>query len=380
MAEFSEDLWIQNRLRILRAFIYIYLFVSSFILSFVLVPFAKRVAIKYRVLDHPNERKIHETPRPRLGGLAIYFSLIIVILLNIAFMFLFRSSPYLIKYFPCIPEQIPIFLKVTKTLAAILAGSTIVLIIGVLDDIKGIYFSYHIKFLGQFLAVAIVILGGVKTGFMPSVFLNYAITAIWIVLITNSFNLLDNMDGLSAGVAIIASLILALVTASQGQFFSAMILFVYAGSIAGFLPYNLYPSKIFMGDTGSLFIGFLIGTLTVTSSYVTDLSTSLIPVIMPVLILSIPLFDTLSVILIRLKEGRPLFVGDKSHFSHRLVNLGMSEKGAVLFIYAVSFCVGIAATLLSSLPVWGSIILLAQAIILYILITTLMIIGKNRNV
>ena len=112
----------------------------------------------------------------------------------------------------------------------------------------------------------------------------------------------------------------------------------------------------------------------------TDLSTSLIPVITPVLILSIPLFDTLSVVFIRLKEGRFLFVGDKSHFSHRLVNLGMSEKGAVLFIYAVSFCVGIAATLLSSLPVWGSIILLAQAIILYMLITTLMIIGRTATI
>jgi UDP-GlcNAc:undecaprenyl-phosphate GlcNAc-1-phosphate transferase len=315
-----------------------------------------------------------------LGGLAIYASFMTLILVNVAFMFLFRESTLLLKYFPVIPAQIPLFLNVSWKLFMILAGCTIVLIVGILDDIKGTGFSYKKKFLGQFIAAAVVIGGGVKTSFMPTPFLNYLVTALWIVGITNSFNLLDNMDGLSPGVAVISSLMLAVITALQGQFFSATILCVYAGSTAGFLIYNFYPSTIFMGDAGSLFIGFLISTLTITSSYVTTESASLLPVIVPVLALSIPLYDTISVVIIRLKQRRPLFVGDKNHFSHRLLNLGMSERGAVLFIYLIAFCVGITAILLPGLPVWGSIVILLHALIIYAIITVLMILGAREGV
>lgn len=361
----------------MRISIYAYLLITSFLLAYLLVPLVKRIALRFNILDLPNERKMHNAPKPKLGGLAIYISIIVIIGINTALIFIFQSNPYLNHYFPFIPEQIPLLLNKSYTLAMIFLGSTVVLIIGILDDIEGINFSYKLKFSGQLLAVVIVIMGGVKTDFMPTPFLNYFITGLWIIGITNAFNLLDNMDGLSAGVAVISSLILAVVLAGQGQFFSAMILFVYAGSIAGFLPYNFYPSKIFMGDTGSLFIGFLIGSLTITSSYVTEESASLIPVIMPVVILSIPLYDTFSVIFIRLIEGRPLFIGDKSHFSHRLLARGMSEKGVVLFIYLIAFCVGVTATLLPSLSVWGSIIVLLQTFIIYTLITIFMITGKK---
>jgi UDP-GlcNAc:undecaprenyl-phosphate GlcNAc-1-phosphate transferase len=362
----------------MKIIIYIYLFFTSFIMTLALVPLVKRVAFRFHVMDEPNERKVHKKPKPRLGGLAIYASFMAVILLNVAFMFLFGESSLVSKYFPFITTQIPLFLNVSWKLFMILAGGTVVLIVGILDDIMGTGFSYRKKFLGQFIAVTIVMLAGVKTSFMPTPFLNYLITALWIVGITNSFNLLDNMDGLSSGVAVISSLVLVVITAMQGQFFSAMIFCVYAGSTAGFLPYNFYQSKIFMGDAGSLFIGFLIGTLTITSSYVTTQSPSLLPVIVPVLSLSIPLYDTISVIIIRLKLRRPLFVGDKNHFSHRLLNLGMSERGAVLFIYLIAFCVGITAILVPGLPLWGSIVILLQALIIYIVITVLMILGARE--
>jgi UDP-GlcNAc:undecaprenyl-phosphate GlcNAc-1-phosphate transferase len=362
----------------MKIIIYIYLFFASFILTYALVPLVKRVAFRFNIMDEPNERKVHKKPKPRLGGLAIYTSFMTVILVNAVFMFLFGESTPVSIYLPFIPAQIPLFLDASWKLFMILFGGTIVLIVGVLDDIQGTGFSYRKKFLGQFIAVTIVMIAGVKTSFMPTPFLNYLITALWIVGITNSFNLLDNMDGLSPGIAVISSLVLAVITAAQGQFFSAMILCVYAGSTAGFLPYNFYPSKIFMGDAGSLFIGFLIGTLTITSSYVTTQSASLLPVIVPVLSLSIPLYDTISVIIIRLKQRRSLFVGDKNHFSHRLLNLGMSERGAVLFIYLIAFCVGITATLVPVLPVWGSIVILLQAFIIYSIITVLMILGARE--
>jgi UDP-GlcNAc:undecaprenyl-phosphate GlcNAc-1-phosphate transferase len=199
----------------------------------------------------------------------------------------------------------------------------------------------------------------------------------WIVGITNSFNLLDNMDGLSSGIAVIISLILGVLTIQQGQYFSALLLLTLAGSILGFLRYNFNPSSIFMGDAGSLFIGYMLAALTVSTSYVTTRSMSQLPVLIPVLVLGVPLFDTFSVMIIRWKEKRPLFVGDKCHFSHRLVELGMSVRQAVVFIYLVTLCVGVSAILIPELPLFGSIIVLVQGALVFSLITLLMIKGKH---
>ena len=156
-------------------------------------------------------------------------------------------------------------------------------------------------------------------------------------------------------------------------------LITLTGACLGFLIYNFNPSKIFMGDGGSLFLGFIFGTLTVTGSYVVPTSGSLLPVVIPVLVLSIPLYDTFSVIFIRWREKRPLFIGDKKHFSHRLVELGMSHKNAVLFIYLVCLCVGIPAILLPYLSVGASLLVLVQAVIIYTLITILIAIGKQNQ-
>jgi UDP-GlcNAc:undecaprenyl-phosphate GlcNAc-1-phosphate transferase len=200
-----------------------------------------------------------------------------------------------------------------------------------------------------------------------------------VVGITNAFNLLDNMDGLSAGIAIIAAAIFLMITAAQAQIFSAMIFALLAGAIFGFLLHNFYPAKIFMGDTGSLFLGYLLAALSITSSYVVPTSVNLLPVLTPLLILSLPIFDTLSVMFIRYKEGRPLFTGDRRHFSHRLVELGMSERGAVIFIYLVALSVGVAASLLPYLPLWGQILVLLQTVAIYTMITILMHVAKRRH-
>lgn len=363
----------------MRSFVYCYIFITSFLLSFLLVPLFKRIAVKRGILDYPNERKIHQGFKPLLGGLAIYTSFMIVILANVFGLLLLRSNPLFAGLLPEMVRQVPRLMMVLPGLMAILAGGSLVVLIGLIDDIRGPDFSYKIKFCGQVAAALILALGGVRTSFMPTPLLNYLITVLWVVGITNAFNFLDNMDGLSAGVATISSLIFFTVTARQGQFFSALILLVYAGSALGFLPYNFYPSKIFMGDAGSMFLGYVLGALTVISSYVTPKSASLLPVIMPLIILGVPLFDTLSVIYIRLRERRPIYIGDRRHFSHRLVDLGMSQREAVIFIYLVTFCVGITATLLPEVGSWESILILVQAGVILGIITFLMIVGDRER-
>lgn len=356
---------------------YFFVLLSSFLLSLILVPVVKKISFTFGILDHPGERKVHSAPKPLMGGLAIYLALMAVIWGNIGGLFLFKDHALVLKIFPSLVEQIPKVVETLPSLGVVLAGGTLVMLIGMIDDIRGVDFSFKLKFIGQILASLILVLGGISIEFMSNPYINIPLTMLWVVGITNSFNLLDNMDGLSSGVAIIASIIFFIVAVTQGQFFTALILLALAGSILGFFWYNFPSSSIFMGDTGSLFIGFMLGSLTVTSSYVVSESSSLLPVIMPVIILSVPIFDTLSVIYIRWREGRPIYRGDKNHFSHRLVDLGMTKKQAVLFIYLVTFCVGLAATLLPSLDRVESLIVFAQAVIIFILIVILMIVGKR---
>jgi UDP-GlcNAc:undecaprenyl-phosphate GlcNAc-1-phosphate transferase len=187
------------------------------------------------------------------------------------------------------------------------------------------------------------------------------------------------MDGLSSGVAAISSLIFFGLAVIQGQFFMAVILITFVGSLLGFLKYNYHPSSIFMGDAGSLFIGFILSTLTIVASYVTKGSTSLLPALMPVIILSIPIFDTISVIIIRLKEHRPIYIGDKRHLSHRLVDMGFSPRHAVNTIYLLTVAIGLAAFLLPSLSISLSVLVFVQVIIILSIISILMFVGKRNT-
>ncbi len=359
--------------------IYPYLFLLTLGLSLWLVPYARRLAIKLRVIDLPHERKIHEGIRPRLGGLAIYAAFMLALGLQLGGFFLWKSAAWFVHTFPVLAEQEEWLVNALPKLGIILLGATIMLILGFIDDRRGLGFSFKIKFAAQFLAAGVLLLGGIHTTFMPTPWLNYLVTVFWVVGITNAFNLLDNMDGLSAGVAVIASLMLIIITAVQAQFFSAMILCLFAGAVAGFLYHNFYPAKIFMGDTGSHFIGYMLATLTITSSYVVPESETLLPALMPLLILSLPIFDTLSVIFIRWREHRPIFKGDRRHFSHRLVDLGMSQRGAVIFIYLVTCSIGLTAAVLPYLPLWGQILVLAQTVLIYVMIMILMHVARRAN-
>jgi len=357
--------------------LYAYLIVSSLLLSLILVPIAKKFAIRWNIHDQPGERKIHHTPKPYLGGVAIFLSFIIVLLGNLVLFLILKDQASIQSNFPFLVAQYSLLIKVWPKLAAILIGASIIVVVGVIDDINSTLISPKLKLLLQAIAAIIVVYFGVRISFFPLDWMDWVISIMWIVLITNSFNLLDNMDGLSSGVAIISALIFLLLSAYQGQFFIALILCIYIGSILGLLKYNYYPSTIFMGDAGSLFLGYILGTLTISASYVTPESTSLLPALMPVIILSIPLFDTISVIIIRIRENRPIYVGDKRHLSHRLVDMGFSPRSAVNTIYLLTFAIGLAAFLLPYISIKLSILVFIQVIIILIIISILMFVGKR---
>lgn len=245
---------------------------------------------------------------------------------------------------------------------AVVLGGAVAFGVGLLDDVLGRRFGPGWKLGGQLLAALALLSAGVRTDFLHFPWLNVAVTLVWVVGITNAFNLLDNMDGLSAGVALVASLVLLLNAWLLGEFFVSLVLLALAGSLLGFLVFNWHPASIFLGDCGSLFIGFTLASLTLLERFVTHASSSYFPVLMPVLVLALPILDTTTVVWIRLREHRPIYVGDSRHLSHRLVSLGMSRPLAVLTIYVLALGIGLGSVALPHASLLVSVVLLVQAL------------------
>jgi UDP-GlcNAc:undecaprenyl-phosphate GlcNAc-1-phosphate transferase len=212
------------------------------------------------------------------------------------------------------------------------------------------------------LAALVLLSAGVRTDFLHYAWLNAAVTLLWVVGITNAVNLLDNMDGLAAGVAVVASLVLLLNAWLLGEFFISLVLVALMGTLLGFLVYNWHPASIFLGDCGSLFIGFTLASLTLLERFVTHASSTYFSILMPVLVLAIPIIDTTTVVVIRIREHRPIYVGDSRHLSHRLVSLGMSRPLAVATIYVLALGIGLGSVALPHASPIVSAILLLQAL------------------
>ena len=363
----------------MRWLLYLIVFVETALLSWLLVPWIIRVAKRWGIVDKPGDRKVHRDTKPLLGGIAIFISFISVIVVNlIGYVTLFQKG-WIQSNLPPLSSFHSNLISAWPQLTIILAGGLGIHLLGLVDDILKGKLTYKSKFPIQVMIVLAVALLGIRVEFMPGHVLDVLVTSIWIVGMTNSFNLLDNMDGLTAGVAIISAGILFILAVMQGQVFFALLLAGLAGSCLGFLYYNFNPSKLFMGDSGSLFIGYMFGTLTATGSYVVESSQTMLPILIPVLVLSIPLYDTFSVMFIRWREKRPLFIGDKRHFSHRLVELGLSQRQSVVLIYLLGLCVGLVALLLPYTPVTAGWIIIFQAILIYVVITLLILMGKKNQ-
>jgi UDP-GlcNAc:undecaprenyl-phosphate GlcNAc-1-phosphate transferase len=308
-----------------------------------LVPPSRALARRFGVIDEPGHRKVHAQPMPRLGGLAVFVSFTGVVLAGSFFAPTLQGLVWVQETFGSSLSLLQEAYRVKGRLLAILAGGTLTFGVGLADDVLGKRFPVGVKFGGQLLAALILIAAGVRISFLPYEALNIGVTVVWLVGVTNAFNLLDNMDGLAAGVAFVAGGVFLINAWALGEFFISLMLVAFMGSLLGFLLYNFNPATVFLGDCGSLFIGFMMGSLTLLERYISHASSTLFPILMPVVVLALPLLDTATVMYIRVKERRPIYIGDSRHLSHRLVSLGFSQRTAVLFLYLVTFALGLGA-------------------------------------
>lgn len=289
-------------------------FFISTVISYLLTPFMKILAERLGYLDHPKDNKIHAHAKPLLGGVAIFTA-----------------------FFTAVATKSEMMLH--QGVLPVLAGSLILIAIGLIDDKMGM--MPNVKLLGQFLAAIVVVKSGLRVGFVNNYYMQVILTYIWIIGITNAFNLLDNMNGLSAGVAAISALFFGFISFMNAQPAVSALSFALAGGALGFLRYNFPKASIFMGDTGSLVIGYVLSVVAIMGSWNSYISfTSLM---IPILVLGYPIFDTALVSIKRLLEGRSIFDGGKDHSSHRLSLLGLKRFKTVLIIYAICTMLGLSA-------------------------------------
>jgi len=304
------------------------IFSAAFFIALIVTPLAIKAAPRIGAVDIPkDDRRMHTKTMPRFGGVAIYAG-------SIAAMAIFLPS------------------ATDDRMVGIGIGATLIFIMGVIDDIKGL--SAKIKLIGQILCACILYAASVRISFVTNPFdgtyihfpmiISLLVTVIWIVGIANTINLIDGLDGLAAGVSFIATIAIAYIAYIHGRYEVCMAFMALAGSCLGFLPFNFHPAKIFMGDGGALFLGFMIASISVMSPMK---SATVIATILPIFVLALPILDTAFAILRRLKNGRPIMEADKGHLHHRIMNVGMGQKRTVLTLYCISGIMGVAAILIS---------------------------------
>lgn len=348
-------------------------FAVAFVISLLATPGAIWLAPKIGAVDIPRDnRRMHTKPMPRFGGMAIFLGVIVSIFLIWKILLPHLMDAW-INYDLPIPPHEPL-----DKLAGILCGGVLIYLVGIVDDLRGL--PAKVKFLLQIVCASVVYAFGVRITFFTDHFgvsvetghifvtsvISYLLTVIWIVGITNTINLIDGLDGLAAGVATIASFAIAYTSYIHGMYTVAMTMLAVAGGAAGFLPFNFHPAKIFMGDGGSLFLGFLLASVSIVGPVkgATVLATAV-----PVLVLGVPIFDTAFAILRRLANGRPIMEADKGHLHHRLMAAGLGQRRSVLILYGISGVMAVAAVLFSRdlfLESFGLFLIAANFIYIYI--------------
>jgi UDP-GlcNAc:undecaprenyl-phosphate GlcNAc-1-phosphate transferase len=308
------------------AVIYPLAVILALAVSLISTPLVARLAVRLGMVAYPQRDRWHRVVTPLLGGVAIFLATIPV----------FALLPQ-----PNQPDRFDRF-------GGLLLGATIMFVVGLYDDVKRL--PPYGKLLAQVVAACVLIIGGLPLNNVPLPLLVVPLSIFWIVGVTNAFNLLDNMDGLSAGIATVVALTLAGYNHIQGDRQMAMFCLIVAGATAGFLVFNFNPARIFMGDSGSLLLGFVLSGVVVlgASKATTELVAALL---VPVAIMALPILDTSLVTVMRALNGRPISQGGRDHLSHRLVALGLSERNAVLVLWAVSAAAG--ALVLSSRFIGG---------------------------
>ena len=318
-------------------------FSIAFVISVLLTPVAKTVAYKIGAIDNPDKRRVHKKPIPRLGGLAIYYGFLISVLL---------------------------FSKFDKQFIGIIAGSLLIVGAGIIDDVFQLRAS--IKLLVQIAAGLIVAFCDVRInaismpisivdgGILSLGILSVPVTIIWIVGVTNAVNLIDGLDGLAVGISSIATFSLFFIAILAGEASVAILAAALAGSCLGFIPYNFNPAKIFMGDTGSTFLGYMLAIICIQGLFKGYV---IISFIVPFLILGLPIFDTVYAILRRIKNKKPIMSPDRGHLHHRLMDMGLSQKQTVAILYVIAMVLGLSAVMVVGQGAYIAILLVASAMI-----------------
>ena len=355
------------------------LFTVAAALCWALAPLCARAARALGLVDNPGERKIHGVPVPYGGGIAILGSVCLTV--GAAYAAIAGGGDWL-------PATWRAFLAThwdgltdaatLRKLGCLLGGAGTVFLLGLVDDFHPL--RPKLKIAVQIAAAALAWYGGVRVPELGGgAVTSFILTLSWIIVITNAFNLLDNMDGLSAGTAFIACLALFGIMCARNYFTAAMLI-VFAGALAGFLPRNFARAehKIFMGDAGALLTGYFLATLAFAGTYYEGKGLTH-ALLMPLILLGVPLFDTASVIIIRLKNHKPVMVGDTNHLSHRLVRQGFTRHQAVGVICILSVILGLLAQLLVQLDAPGAVITFAAVFFTITLMALLMLNPRGRQ-
>lgn len=307
-------------------FKYIFAFITAVVVSVVLTPLIIALAHKIGAIDVPkDDRRVHTVPIPRIGGLSLFFAFLI---------------------------SVSIFSDLeSQKIFGLILGSLIIVITGLVDDVKGI--NAKSKLAMQIIAASVLYYYGFRVEFFTNLLnvgdiisigmLSFPITIFWIVGITNTINLIDGLDGLAVGISTIAALTLAYVSFYFGRSEALLLSVIIIGANMGFLPYNFNPAKIFMGDTGSLFLGFLLAAISIEGAIK---SATAIAVLIPIMTLGLPIFDTTFAIIRRWINKRPLMEADKGHLHHRLMSMGIDHRKTVLILYLIGTLLGISVILL----------------------------------
>lgn len=338
------------------------MFIAALFFSLLITPLVKKFAVRIGALDIPKDsRRVHKTPIPLLGGLAIYGAFVLTIILFVP-------------------------LANSREMIGLLLGGTFITAVGMIDDIKPM--KAKKKLVLQIIAAIIVVSFGLKIEIVTNPFdrvsgmsdigwLSIPATVFWIVGVTNAFNLIDGLDGLAAGVAGISCITLFIVSMLNGRMDAALLTATLAGSAIGFIPYNFHPAKIFMGDTGSQLLGFMLACISILGSIK---SAAAIVITVPILALGLPIYDTFMAILRRYKNKKPVMEADRGHLHHKLLDMGLSQKQAVLVMYAISALLGVTAIFATELSTIQSfIVLIVVLCIVVILSREIGMITKKEN-
>ncbi len=336
---------------------YIIPFLAAFILTFIQMPFTIKIAKKKGFLDVPkDERRVHKKPIPVGGGIAMVISV----------------SLLMVYYLP-----------INKNLILTLIASLIIAISGLYDDKEGL--SPKLKFLFQILAAVLLIIGGMKIEFFTNPFdshdallilniLSIPVTIFWVCGITNTINLIDGLDGLASGVSMICAISMFFITYKMGRYDVSLICALVAGACLGFLPFNFNPAKIFMGDTGALYLGFMLSYISI-SGFLKQ--AAILMIFVPVLILGVPVFDTAFAMVRRKLSGKSMVEADKGHLHHRLLKMGLNQRQTVVILYSISAIFGVLANLISRFH--SSIALVISIGVLLIIVATGVAAGMLKN-